>query len=84
VPPTRSLTRSGSTVTAVSLIWLLPAVVGVVGALALIVAARNAVRSAERLRMSLARFGELRAPVRRLGDEVRGLGTTVDQLRRRP
>ena len=70
--------------TAVSLIWLLPAAVGVVGALALILASRNAVRSAERLRVSLSRLGELRVPVRRLGDDVRGLGGTLDELRRRP
>ena len=69
---------------AVSLIWLLPAAVGVLGAIALIVASRNAVRSAERLRVSLSRLGELRMPVRRLGDDVRGLGTTLDELRRRP
>ena len=67
-----------------SLLWLLPAVIGVVGAVALIVASRNAVRRAERLRVSLSRLGELRGPVRRLGDDVRGLGTTLDELRRRP
>lgn len=67
-----------------SLIWLLPAAAGVLGALALILASRNAVRSAERLRVSLSRLGELRVPVRRLGDDVKGLGTTLDELRRRP
>ena len=67
-----------------SLIWLLPAAIGVLGAIALIVASRNAVRNAERLRVSLSRLGELRMPVRRLGDDVRGLGTTLDELRRRP
>jgi hypothetical protein len=71
-------------VAAVSLIWLLPAAAGVLGALALILASRNAVRSAERLRVSLSRLGELRVPVRRLGDDVKGLGTTLDELRRRP
>jgi len=71
-------------VTAVSPIWLLPAAVGVLAALAMVVAARNAVRSAESLRMSLSRLGELRLPVRRLGDDVRGLGATLDELRRRP
>jgi hypothetical protein len=68
----------------VSLIWLLPAAIGVGGAIALIVSSRNAVRSAERLRVSLSRLGDLRVPVRRLGDEVRGLGATVDEIRRRP
>jgi hypothetical protein len=68
----------------VSLLWLLPAVIGVAGAVALIVASRNAVRRAERLRVSLSRLGELRGPVRRLGDDVRGLGATLDELRRRP
>ena len=67
-----------------SLLWLLPAAIGVGGAVALIVASRNAVRRAERLRVSLSRLGELRAPVRRLGDDVRGLGATLDELRRRP
>ena len=67
-----------------SLIWLVPAVIGVGGAIALMVAARNAVRKAERLRVSLSRLGELRAPVQRLGTEVRGLGATLDEIRRRP
>jgi cob(I)alamin adenosyltransferase len=67
----------------VSLIWVLPAAVGAVGATAVIVAARNAVRSAERLRVSLSRLTELRAPVRRLGDDVQGLTMTLDELRRR-
>jgi hypothetical protein len=66
----------------VSLIWLLPAAIGVGGAIALIVSSRNAVRSAERLRVSLSRLGELRVPVQRLGQDVRGLGTTLDELRR--
>jgi hypothetical protein len=67
----------------VSLIWLLPAAIGLGGAIALIAASRNAVRKAERLRVSLSRLGELRAPVSRLGADVRGLGTTLDELRRR-
>jgi hypothetical protein len=68
----------------VSLLWLLPAAIGVAGAIALIVAARNAVRRAERLRVSLSRLSELRVPVQRLGDDVRSLGTTVAEIRRRP
>lgn len=67
-----------------SLIWLLPAAIGVGGAVALVVSSRNAVRRAERLRVSLARLGELRVPVRRLGEDVRGLGATLDEIRRRP
>ena len=67
-----------------SLVWLLPAAIAVGGVIALILASRNAVRRAERLRVSLSRLGELRGPVRRLGDDVRGLGTTLDELRRRP
>jgi hypothetical protein len=67
----------------VSLIWLLPTAVGVLGAVAVIVASRNAVRSAERLRVSLSRLTELRAPVARLRDDVRGLGVTLDGLRGR-
>jgi hypothetical protein len=68
----------------VSLIWLLPAGLGLVGASAVILATRNAVRTAERLRVSLSRLGELRTPVRRLGDDVSLLGTTLVELRRRP
>jgi len=68
----------------VSLIWLAPAAIGAVGAIALIVSSRSAVRRAERLRVSLSRLSELRVPVSRLGDEVRGLGATLDELRRRP
>jgi cob(I)alamin adenosyltransferase len=68
----------------VSFFWLLPAAIGVGGAIALILASRNAVRRAERLRVSLSRLGELRLPVRRLGDDVRDLGTTIDEIRRRP
>ena len=67
----------------VSYFWLLPAAIGVGGAIALILASRNAVRRAELLRVSLSRLGELRMPVRRLGDDVRDLGTTVDEIRRR-
>ena len=66
-----------------SLIWLLPAAVGVLGATLLIAATRNAVRGAERLRVSLSRLTELRHPARRLGDDVRNLGVTLDELRRR-
>jgi hypothetical protein len=68
----------------VSLIWLLPAAIGVGGAIALILSSRNAVREAERLRVSLSRLGDLRMPVRRLGEDVRSLGATLDELRRRP
>jgi len=68
----------------VSLVWLFPAAVGVLGATLVIVATRNAVRSAERLRVSLSRLTELRAPARHLGDDVRTLGATLDELRRRP
>lgn len=66
-----------------SLVWLLPAAVGVGGAIALVVASRNAVRRAEHLRLSLSRLGELRAPVQRLGEDVQGLTATLDELRRR-
>jgi hypothetical protein len=67
----------------VSLIWLVPAAVGVVAAVALAVTSLNTVRSAERLRVSLTRMAELRQPLGRLGQDVRSLGVTVDQLRRR-
>jgi hypothetical protein len=68
----------------VSLVWLLPAAIGVGGAIAVIAASRNAVRRAERLRVSLSRIRELRPPVERLGDDLRGLTATLDELRRRP
>jgi len=67
----------------VSLIWLLPAAVGVLGATLLIAATRNAVRGAERLRVSLSRLTELRGPARRLSGDVRTLSATLDELRRR-
>jgi hypothetical protein len=66
-----------------SLIWLLPAVVGVVAAAALAVVAMSAVRTAERLRVSLTRMAELRRPLGGLADDVQGLGGAVDRLRRR-
>jgi hypothetical protein len=65
------------------LIWLAPAAVGVLGAVAVAVASLNAVRRAERLRVSLTRIGELQPHLRHLREDVRGLGATVDQLRRR-
>ncbi|GEM_PF-6240038 len=67
-----------------SLFWLAPAAIGVGGAVLLIFACRNAVRRAEHLRVSLSRLTELRVPVRRLGDDVRDLGATIDEIRRRP
>jgi len=69
-------------VTPVSLVWLLPAAIGVGGAIAIIAASRNAVRRAELLRVSLSRLRELRGPVQRLGDDVRGLTATLDEIRR--
>jgi hypothetical protein len=66
----------------VSLVWLLPAVIGVGGAIAIIAASRNAVRRAEALRVSLSRLFELRGPMQRLGEDVRGLTVTLDDLRR--
>jgi hypothetical protein len=68
----------------VSLLWLLPAAIGVGGAIAIIAASRNAVRRAEALRVSLARLRELSGPVQRLGEDVRGLTVTLGELRRRP
>ena len=65
------------------MIWLLPAAVGVVGAVALMVAGLRAVRTAEELRMSIARMGELRDPLARLGRDLRVAGATVDELGRR-
>ena len=66
-----------------SLVWLVPAVVGVVAAAALAVMAMSAVRTAERLRVSLTRTAELRRPLGRLADDVQGLGAAVQRLRRR-
>jgi hypothetical protein len=67
----------------VSLIWLVPAAVGVVAAAALALVTMSAVRTAERLRVSLTRMAELRRPLGGLADDVRGLGDAVDRLRRR-
>jgi hypothetical protein len=66
-----------------SVIWLVPAAVGVVAAASLAVVTMNAVRAAEHLRVSLTRLAELRRPLGTLADDVQGLGATVDQLRRR-
>ena len=66
-----------------SLIWLAPALVSVAAAVAVAVASLNAVRRAERLRVSLTRVGELRGPLRHLADDVRSLGATVAAVRRR-
>jgi len=68
----------------VSLLWLLPAAIGVGGAIAIIAASRNAVLRAEGLRVSVSRLRELRPPVERLGDDVRDLTATLDEIRRRP
>jgi type II secretory pathway component PulJ len=67
----------------VSLIWLVPAVVGVVAAAALALVTMSAVRTAERLRVTLTRMAELRRPLGRLAEDVQGLGDAVDRLRRR-
>jgi len=67
----------------VSLIWLAPALVSVAAAVAVAVASMNAVRRAERLRVSLTRVDELRGPLRRLADDVRSLGATAAAVRRR-
>jgi hypothetical protein len=65
------------------MIWLVPAAAGVVGALAIVVAGLRTMRAAEELRMSVARMGELRDPLQRLGRDLRVTGATVDELRRR-
>jgi len=67
----------------VSLIWLAPALVSVAAVVAVALASMNAVRRAERLRVSLTRVGELRAPLGRLADDVRSLSATVAAVRRR-
>jgi hypothetical protein len=66
-----------------SLIWLAPALVGVFAAIALALVTMNAVRAAERLRVSLTRMAEVRRPLGLLADDVQGLGATLEQLRRR-
>jgi len=66
----------------VSPVWLIPAAVGVLSAVAVLVASMNAVRHAERLRVSLGRMSELRVPLGRLAGDLRELGATVDEVRR--
>jgi len=67
----------------VSSLWLIPAFVGVVGAVAVAVASMSAVRQAERLRVSLGRMAELRVPLGRLAGDLKDLGVTVDEVRRK-
>jgi hypothetical protein len=67
----------------VSPVWLLPAAVVLLAAIAVAVLSMGALRQAERLRMSLTRMGELRAPLGRLAGDLRDLGATVDQVRRK-
>lgn len=64
-------------------VWLIPAAVGVVAAVAIALASVNAVRQAERLRVSLGRMVELRVPLGRLAGDLRELGATVDEVRRK-
>ena len=66
-----------------SAIWLAPASVGVLGTIAVVFAGLRAVGQAERLRLSLARLAELKAPPERLAGDLRVTGATLDELRRR-
>jgi hypothetical protein len=67
----------------VSPVWLIPAALGVLGAVAVAVVSMNAVRRAESLRVSLSRMAELRVPLGRLAGDLRELGATVDEVRRK-
>ncbi len=64
-------------------IWLIPTAVGVLGVMAIARASSSALRQAERLRVSLSRTAELRAPLRRLAADLHDLGATVDEVRRK-
>ena len=64
-------------------VWLIPAAVGVLGAVAIAVVSMTTVRQAERLRVSLSRMAELRVPLGRLAGDLRDLGATVDEVRRK-
>jgi cytochrome c-type biogenesis protein CcmH/NrfF len=67
----------------VSLIWLAPAGVLVLGAVAVVVAGLRLLRRAERLRVSLSRLAELRVPLERMAEDLRVTGDTLAELRRR-
>ena len=66
-----------------SVIWLAPASVGVLGTVLIVMVGLRAGRQAERLRLSLARLSELRAPLEGLASDLRSTGDTLDELRRR-
>ena len=66
-----------------SSLWLLPAAVVVLSAVALAFVSMGALREAERLRVTLTRMGELRAPLGRLAGDLRDMGATVDEVRRK-
>lgn len=66
-----------------SYVWLIPAAVGILAALAVAKVSIDVLRRAEHLRVSLTRLAELRAPLGRLADDMRTLGVTVDEVRRR-
>ncbi len=66
-----------------SAVWLIPAAVLIVAAFGVARASINVLRRAEHLRVSLTRLGELRAPLGRLADDIRTLGATVGEVRRR-
>jgi hypothetical protein len=50
---------------------------------AVAVASMSTVRQAEQLRVSLSRMAELRVPLGRLAGDLRELGATVDEVRRK-
>ena len=64
-------------------LWLLPAAIGVLAAVAVAMASMRTVRRAEHLRVSLGRMAELRTPLGRLAGDLRELGATVDEVRRK-
>jgi hypothetical protein len=66
-----------------SVVWLAPAAVGVLGSVLIVLAGLRAVRQAEHLRLSLARLADLKAPLERLAGDLRATGATLDELRRR-
>jgi hypothetical protein len=64
--------------------WVVPAVVGTVGVIAILVSLRSVARDAARLASSLAAFGEFRQPVLELRAEALALRADALELRARP
>jgi alkylation response protein AidB-like acyl-CoA dehydrogenase len=65
-------------------IWMVPAAVGVVAALAVLLSARRVVRDAAELSATLGRFRDVRQPILELRAEALTLKADALDLRARP